>query len=84
MKKIATFTVRGLLADGTEVWYTGRAGDGFISHAKAEAFEYRSLDAARTKALALNHMTALHGVRFVGIHFTGDAAGVHLDYQGGR
>lgn len=56
--------VIGRKADGTAVWYTGRAGAGFVSENAAEAFCY-SIEGARNRALNLNRGTALHGIRFV-------------------
>lgn len=66
------FPIRGVRVDGSEVWFTGRAGQGFVSTDRAEAFVALSLDGARAKAVKLNEMTALHGVRFMVP--TGDAA----------
>ena len=59
------FFVRGVTADGVEVYYTGRAGDGWVSADGNMAFRYDSREAAQRKALAFNRMTAVHGLRFV-------------------
>ncbi len=59
------FPIRGVRSDGSEVWFTGRAGQGFVSADRAEAFVALSLNGARAKAAKLNEMTALHGVRFM-------------------
>lgn len=61
------YLIRGLRADGAEVWYTGRAGDGWVSGDKREAFACLTLEGARARALNFNRMTALHGVRFVAV-----------------
>jgi len=58
------YIVRSLKSDGTEVFYTGRAGDGFIGQ-RGEAFAYSTQDAARAKASNLNRYTALHGYYFI-------------------
>lgn len=62
-----TFIVRGLTAEGNERFYTGRAGNDFVSPYVSHAFEYATLEGARNKALSLNRMTELHGVRFIGM-----------------
>jgi hypothetical protein len=56
--------VVGRLADGSTVYYTGRAGLAFISPNAAEAFGGYSLDGARRMATTLNRGMAFHGVRF--------------------
>jgi hypothetical protein len=57
--------VIGRTADGSTVWYTGKAGAEFISANPKDAFMGYSLDGARNCAMRLNRMTALHGVYFV-------------------
>ena len=57
--------VRGLTRDGSEVWYTGRAGSGFVAGTKSEAFPYASQVGARRSAMTLNRATLLHGIHFV-------------------
>ena len=59
-----TFPIVGTGRDGKRVWYTGKAGDGFISHDPKDAFMY-SLEGARHRAKILNRMTELHGIYFV-------------------
>lgn len=61
------FIVRGLSTDGGEVFYTGRAGNGWVSNDRNEAFVYTSQDEARRKALNFNRMEPLHGFRFIAI-----------------
>lgn len=59
--------VRGITKNGDEVFYTGKAGPAFVSAHTAEAFTGYNLEGARAKALTLNKMTELHGVRFIGM-----------------
>ena len=57
--------ILGTTADGAEVFYTGRAGDGWVSADVKEAFRYDSLEQARRKAMIFNQATPLHGIRFM-------------------
>ena len=57
----------GRRADGSTVWYTGRAGQAFVSEWAKDAFLGYSLEGARAKAMRLNVMTPIHGVRFVAV-----------------
>jgi hypothetical protein len=59
------YIVQGRTADGNTVYYTGRAGQAFISTDKRDAFTYPSLNAARARATMLNQGTATHGIRFM-------------------
>lgn len=66
------FVVRGIDKNGNEAFYTGRAGDGWLTTSDlhtspAEAFTYATLEGARNKATSLNRMSDIHGWRFVGI-----------------
>lgn len=58
--------IRGVTANGSVVYYTGRAGDGWISPEKSEAFQY-ALPHARQRAVQFNRNTSLHGIHFMGI-----------------
>lgn len=58
------FFVVGRTADGATVYYTGKAGHGFISKGIGDAFMYGSLDEARRRAGNLNRATPTHGIRF--------------------
>ncbi len=60
------YIVRGLDGNGGEVFYTGRAGEGWVSPSRAEAFGY-SKEGAQRKALSFNRNTELHGLRFVAV-----------------
>lgn len=57
--------VLGTMENGTRVYYTGRAGSGWVSVDQNEAFVYESIDAARRKAMIFNRMTLIHGIRFM-------------------
>jgi len=60
-----SYQVIGRKQDGATVYYTGRAGQAFVSDDRSEAFPYDSLDAARRRAMNLNRMSAIHGIRFI-------------------
>lgn len=57
--------IRGVTAEGAEVFWTGRAGAGFVSANRADAFDALNLQGARRTATRLNDATGLHGVRFI-------------------
>lgn len=46
------------------VFYTGRAGAGWVSSAKTEAFTYSTRTEAERKAALFNRATVLHGLVF--------------------
>lgn len=50
--------------DGAEVFYTGRAGDGWVSTVRTEAFPYENRALAESTVERFNKMTPLHGVTF--------------------
>lgn len=62
-----TFIVRGLKSDGAEVFYTGRAGDGWVSADRSEAFAYTELRARRI-AQTFNGQEPLHGMWFIAVN----------------
>lgn len=58
------YILRGLTADGFEVFYTGKAGDGdssWVSPSRVDAFRY-GLGLARRTATRFNTMTQVHGI----------------------
>lgn len=57
--------LQGRDAEGNSVYYTGKAGQSFVSAKSEEAFGYDSLEAARRRATNLNQMTSIHGFRFM-------------------
>lgn len=57
--------ITGVYADGSRVWYTGKAGSAFVSPNPKEAFLGYYLEGAQRCAARLNKMTALHGIRFI-------------------
>jgi hypothetical protein len=61
---MTTFILRALNANGAEFFYTGRAGDGWVSKDAAEAFTYSLLEGAENAAKRHNKFTELHGLRF--------------------
>lgn len=67
MKQFDEITpIKGLTATGDVVWYTGRAGNDWVSSDRADAFKF-TLERARRQASAFNKMTAIHGIRFVAV-----------------
>lgn len=60
-----TYVLRGLNRDGDTFWYTGKAGDGWISQDQALAFTYGTLHLARNKAMGFNRYCPLHGLWFI-------------------
>lgn len=62
-----SFILRGVTGGGAEVFYTGRAGEYWTSDVRADAFDYSSLEWARTKAKNFNRMVDIHGVWFVAV-----------------
>lgn len=63
VKPLRPWVVKGF-HKGTEVYYTGRAGDGWLSEDLKEAFEYESENAALYRVDLFNSRTILHGVHF--------------------
>lgn len=56
--------LRGVNRLGEEVFYTGGAGDNWVSHNRCEAFAYMTLEGATRKAKLFNGRHALTGVFF--------------------
>ena len=65
------YIVRGVTREGSEVFYTGKAGPQFISPIRGASFGYVSQLQARNRATNLNQMTLIHGVWFIAIPFEG-------------
>lgn len=63
--RAAEYKVIGRTREGETVYYTGRAGQAFVSKQAEEAFGYDGLEAARRRATNLNQMTEIHGIRFI-------------------
>jgi hypothetical protein len=59
--------LRALDASGNEFFWTGRAGEAWVSPRREEALVAFSLEGARAKALQFNQRMALHGLRFVAV-----------------
>jgi len=55
----------GVNATGDVLYYTGRAGDLWVSSKGNEAFKYELLEGARRTAKRLNESTTVHGLRFI-------------------
>jgi len=59
------FPIVGRTINGDTVFYTGRAGEGWVSANPAEAFMGFSLEGARKRAIYLNRGLQLHGIFFI-------------------
>lgn len=59
------YQVIGRKQDGSTVYYTGRAGQAFVSENSLQAFQFDTLEYARHRAKVLNRMTELHRIRFI-------------------
>ena len=64
MKPSTFFVVRGTKIEGSELYYTGRTGEGWISTDPKEAFVYQSRYVADRKAALINKGTWIHRVAF--------------------
>lgn len=56
--------VRGVTKSGSVVFYTGKAGEAWVSTDMSDAFPY-SESGARAKASMFNRMTEIHGIHFI-------------------
>lgn len=59
------YVLRALDSAGNRSYYTGRAGDGWVSDNLGDSFKYESLAYARHRGAIFNQMTPLHGLSFV-------------------
>lgn len=59
------FVLFGLDRDDRKVYYTGRAGDGWVSTDPKEAFTYETYAHANGRARVFNQWTDLHGIHFI-------------------
>lgn len=71
----ATYVLRGLDPDGQEHFYTGKAGEGYVSKNINDAFPYQTIEGARRKAGVLNSTSSW--MRFVAVGL--NPPGVTLD-----
>lgn len=60
-----TYILRGLDQNGETFYYTGRAGEGWLTRDTREAFTYTSQAMARSRAQNFNRHEALHGMWFI-------------------
>ena len=51
-------------------YYTGKAGNGWVSSDLTQAFQYYSLNLARTRAKQHNAYTSLHDLHFIVLALT--------------
>jgi hypothetical protein len=72
------YTVVGRKADGDTVYYTGRAGERFVSDQIGDSFGYLTLDGARNRAKILNVGSPMHGIWFH-VPYVADGAFSYLD-----
>lgn len=57
-------SVIGVRANGERVYYTGKAGQAFVSANENDGFQYVSLEGARNRATILNRGFGLHDIWF--------------------
>jgi hypothetical protein len=53
------------LKNGETLYYTGRAGEGWVSRDEGESWEFETRRAASEKRATFNKFTPVHGVHFV-------------------
>lgn len=61
------YFLRGIDHQGSEVYYTGRAGDGWVSTDRRETFYWRSQEGATARAKEFNRHAGVHGVWFLAL-----------------
>lgn len=59
------YIVQGRTKEGETVYYTGKAGAGFVSSVYGEAFTYSTLERARKRATMLNVGRDVHEIHFM-------------------
>jgi hypothetical protein len=59
------YILTALDKEGNRYWYTGCAGDSWLSTKRHRAFEYESHGAAQHKATLFNRQERIHGYWFV-------------------
>lgn len=71
MTNETSYILRGVNPQGEEFWYTGRAGEAWVSRDRREAFTYPGfgLSAARDRAKGFNRRVALHGLWFIAVPY---------------
>lgn len=57
----------GTHANGRRQYYTGKAGQAFVSDHHEDAFDFGSLESARVKGKRLNSCNGVHGIRFCAV-----------------
>jgi hypothetical protein len=67
------FVVQGVTNEGAEVYYTGKAGQEFVTSARGESFGYTTAAQAENRVRNLNRMSEVHGIRFVCASYAADA-----------
>jgi hypothetical protein len=60
-----TYILRALDQNGEEFFYTGRAGERWVSKDRNAAFTYSLEGSAQCKAMYLNEAIQLHGLQFI-------------------
>ena len=63
-KTEARFILRGLNVNGNTMYYSGRAGDLWLTYDPFRAFTYGSKEYAQRRARMFNNMEPVHGMRF--------------------
>lgn len=63
----AIYILRAVDDNGNVSFYTGRAGDRWLSPDRSDAFAGYNAEGARRKATQFNLLMGLHGQRFVAV-----------------
>ena len=65
-----TTSIAYVLREAGGQFYTGKAGEGWISTDLSKAFQYNNLDVARNRAKHFNAFAAMHGQYFIVLALT--------------
>jgi hypothetical protein len=59
--------IKALDSNGNVFWWTGKAGQAWVSPNQSDAFLGLNIEGARAKALQFNRMSEIHGLRFIAV-----------------
>jgi hypothetical protein len=59
--------IKALDSNGNVFWWTGKAGQDWVSPSQADAFLGLNIEGARAKALQFNRRSDIHGLRFIAV-----------------
>ena len=72
MPASSAFVLRAVNRSGDVVFYTGRAGNGWVDSDRREAFSFTDLTHARGRAVWFNRYSEVHGCWFVAVPREGE------------